>query len=57
MKPKTRQTLIGVTGQVIVMSVGLSEGLNGRMMVAGVIVIGLTAGGHLWDTVDRWFKQ
>lgn len=57
MKPKTRQTLIGVTGQVIVMSVGLMEGLNGRMMVAGTAVIGLTAGGHLVEAIQAWSNR
>lgn len=56
MKPKTRQTLIGVTGQVVVLGLGLNQGYDGLMVIGGVVAIGATVTPELADRVPIWSK-
>jgi hypothetical protein len=57
MKPKTRQTLIGVLGQTAVMVTALFKGFNGTVASVGIIVIGLTAMGDLTDIVKTYIRE
>jgi len=47
MKPRTKQTMIGVAGQTAVGLAALLNGFNGQVTVVLVVVIGLTASGEL----------
>lgn len=57
MKPQTRQTLIGVGGQVIILTVALMEGFNGTMTATGVVTIALTAIPELAEHLPLWSRR
>jgi ABC-type glucose/galactose transport system permease subunit len=58
MKPKTRQTALGVAGIVVLQAVALSQGLNGPITIAAIgAIITLIAPEAAERLPIRWGKE
>lgn len=57
MEPKTRQTLIGVAGQVAILSLALMEGYDGMVTLGGVMAIGATVTPELAEKWPPWSSK